>query len=54
MPAAVSGERLSRSGSFWERCKFLAEFADYSDDADLAKSAGGVRIFLNSPVFRRS
>jgi polysaccharide biosynthesis/export protein len=39
-------------GSFWERCKFMAGFADYSDDADLAKSADDCAIFLDCPSFQ--
>ena len=34
-----------------ERGKSLAEFADYSDDADWAKSTYGGASFLNRPCF---
>jgi polysaccharide export outer membrane protein len=37
-----------------ERDKSLAEFADYSDDADSAKSTHGGVSFLNSPVSLRA
>jgi len=38
-------------GLFWKEAKSLAEFADYSDDADLAKWVCGGTSFLNRPDF---
>jgi polysaccharide biosynthesis/export protein len=38
-------------GLFWKDAKSLAEFADYSDDADLAKSARSGESSLNRPCF---
>lgn len=39
LPAAFLVALRRDECRFWEKGKFLADFADYSDDADLAKSA---------------
>lgn len=38
-------------GIRWKEAKSLAEFADYSDDTDLVRSARYFGLYLNNPAF---